>query len=228
MLVKTGYAEVYGRIQHVTGARTQTQVGEILEIRQSSISDAKRRDQIPAEWYMTLFEKLGVNPDWLKYGSGPKFLRTEAGYFPTNKENGTNIDLKDFSSSLIKPVYAPVFSMNARIENNIISHIKIGNIVLPQEYLHGKILVFQSNNNAFAPIINKKSYVGIDTLQKELIIGKIFGVMILNEGIILGQLFFDELLSQFEVKNNYKTYKINSEKISERLIGKVSWFLQNL
>ena len=74
--------EIFKRIQAVTRTRTQTALAEILEIRQSSISDAKRRQSVPGAWYITLFEKLGVNPDWLKSGIGPVYLRTEAGYIP--------------------------------------------------------------------------------------------------------------------------------------------------
>ena len=59
------FQEVYDRIRFATNARTQVELAEVLEIRQSSISDAKRRDSIPADWYMKLFEKYGLNPDWL-------------------------------------------------------------------------------------------------------------------------------------------------------------------
>ena len=76
------YNETIERIKAVTHTRTQTALAEILEIRQSSISDAKRRQSVPGAWYMTLFEKLGVNPDWLKSGIGPVYLRTEVGYIP--------------------------------------------------------------------------------------------------------------------------------------------------
>lgn len=39
--------EIFKRIQAVTRTRTQTALAEILEIRQSSISDAKRRQSVP-------------------------------------------------------------------------------------------------------------------------------------------------------------------------------------
>lgn len=65
------FQEVYDRIRYATNARTQVELAEVLEIRQSSISDAKRRDSVPSDWYMKLFEKFGLNPDWLKKGVGP-------------------------------------------------------------------------------------------------------------------------------------------------------------
>ena len=54
----------------------------MLEIRQSSISDAKRRNSIPSDWYMKLFEKFGLNPDWIKSGTGPMFLKIDQVYTP--------------------------------------------------------------------------------------------------------------------------------------------------
>lgn len=64
----------YRRVFDVTGCRTQVQLAAVLKIKQSSISDAKRRKAIPAEWLMKLFEHRRVNPEWVRYGTGTKFL----------------------------------------------------------------------------------------------------------------------------------------------------------
>ena len=77
-----GFTEIYERIKLATNCRTQVELAELLNIRQSSISDAKRRDSVPGDWYMKLFERFGLNPDWLKYGVGPLYLRTDKGYCP--------------------------------------------------------------------------------------------------------------------------------------------------
>ena len=72
------------RIKTVSRTQTQTELAKLLEVSQSSVAEAKRRQSIPADWYLKLFEKLGVNPDWLKKGNGPVYLRTEAGYVPSD------------------------------------------------------------------------------------------------------------------------------------------------
>lgn len=64
------YPDVIKRIQAATHTRSQTELASLLEISQSSVAEAKRRQAIPADWYLKLFEKLGVNPDWLKKGNG--------------------------------------------------------------------------------------------------------------------------------------------------------------
>ena len=51
-----GFAEIYERIKLSTNSRTQVELAEVLDIRQSSISDAKRRNSVPGDWFMKLFE----------------------------------------------------------------------------------------------------------------------------------------------------------------------------
>lgn len=63
------------RVYETAGCRTQTELAKFLGMRQSSISDAKKRGSIPADWLRTLWRKKGVNPDWILTGHGPKGLR---------------------------------------------------------------------------------------------------------------------------------------------------------
>ena len=43
------FAEIYERIKLATNSRTQVELAEVLDIRQSSISDAKRRNSVPGD-----------------------------------------------------------------------------------------------------------------------------------------------------------------------------------
>ena len=70
------------RIYSTTNTRTQAQLAEVLGIRQSSISDAKRRGSIPADWQITLFNLYAVSPAWLCTGEGPQFLVGKEGEAP--------------------------------------------------------------------------------------------------------------------------------------------------
>lgn len=67
------------RIFEAAQCRTQVELAHLLGIRQSSISDAKRRNSVPAEWLVTLLRLRGVNPDWILNGVEPKYLS------PTNQ-----------------------------------------------------------------------------------------------------------------------------------------------
>ena len=68
------FQDAYERILQSTGLRTQTDVAALLGIKQSSISEAKRRGRIPNPWLMTLFSKKGLNPTWVRTGQGPQYV----------------------------------------------------------------------------------------------------------------------------------------------------------
>ena len=74
---KTDFHAAMTRIKDATGATTQEQLAEILGIRQSSISDAKRRGSIPADWLLKLFRQFGLNPEWVLEGKGAMFPEFE-------------------------------------------------------------------------------------------------------------------------------------------------------
>jgi len=61
---------IYSRILSVTNCITQMELATVLEISQSSISDAKRRASIPDTWLIILFDKFRLNPDYLRCGTG--------------------------------------------------------------------------------------------------------------------------------------------------------------
>lgn len=62
------FQDAYERILQSTDLRTQTDVAGLLGVKQSSISEAKRRNHIPDSWIMTLFNKKGLNPSWIRTG----------------------------------------------------------------------------------------------------------------------------------------------------------------
>ena len=68
------FQPAYQRILEATGLRTQTEVADLLGIAQSSISDALRRQSIPDQWLVTLFDTYALNPAWIRSGKGPHYL----------------------------------------------------------------------------------------------------------------------------------------------------------
>ena len=76
------------RVFQTAGCHTPQQLAEFLGISQSSISDAKRREVIPAEWLLKLLRDRGVNPDWILTGEGVHYLRSaesEEPVFPAER-----------------------------------------------------------------------------------------------------------------------------------------------
>ena len=71
---QTEAAARLARVFEAAGCRTQLELAAVLDIRQSSISDAKKRGAIPSDWLVKLLQLRGVNPIWVKNGIEPKFL----------------------------------------------------------------------------------------------------------------------------------------------------------
>ena len=63
------------RVYEAVPCRTQVELAEFLGIRQSSISDAKKRGAVPAEWLLKLLLLKGINPVWVLTGQGSRWLQ---------------------------------------------------------------------------------------------------------------------------------------------------------
>ena len=74
-LPQSDFESQYRRVFESVDARTQVELAAVLDVRQSSISDAKRRKSIPAEWLVTLLDKKGIDPTWIRTGLGSKYIR---------------------------------------------------------------------------------------------------------------------------------------------------------
>lgn len=71
------FEEAMERIRRVTGLRTQVEIAAALDIRQSSISDAKRRQNIPDGWLVRLLLDYGLSPRWILTGEGEAYLQDD-------------------------------------------------------------------------------------------------------------------------------------------------------
>lgn len=86
------------RIMKTLGLSTQIELGAALGIRQSSISDAKRRGSIPADWQLTLFEEHGLMPAWVRTGKGPQWLNdSRASLHPNGNLRQVELLFSDFT-----------------------------------------------------------------------------------------------------------------------------------
>ncbi|MCD7982758.1 MAG: helix-turn-helix domain containing protein [Desulfovibrio sp.] len=64
---EASFDEQMDRIRLITGKRTQIELANFFGIRQSLVSDAKRRGKIPSDWLMILLQTKNVNPEWLPF-----------------------------------------------------------------------------------------------------------------------------------------------------------------
>ena len=226
------YPDVIKRIQAATHTRSQTELASLLEISQSSVAEAKRRQAIPADWYLKLFEKLGVNPDWLKKGNGPVYRRTEAGYVPSAGD-GPPIDPGLLGSPLAQSALAPVYAMcgdSTKTGSPAAALQPIGKIALPKPYAREGILVLEMDNESVAPTARCGAYVGIDTAASSPASGELFAVLLPYEGIILRRLAWDRKEKCFVLRAENPAYpEIRiQEDLTGRILGRLAWVMQKV
>lgn len=66
---------VYARMLFVAGRRTQSELADILGLRQGSISEAKKRGYVPMQWFVRVADAFNVEIDWLRFGKPPIFRK---------------------------------------------------------------------------------------------------------------------------------------------------------
>lgn len=188
-----GFTEIYERIKLATNCRTQVELAELLNIRQSSISDAKRRDSVPGDWYMKLFERFGLNPDWLKYGVGPLYLRTEKGYCPQEAPQALAETVAcygdDFTRSTVVDVYdmACIYTDEAPRPALSVS----GRVPLPQAFLRPSLQVLRLRGQAMEPLLREGAYIGVDMEDLAPVSGRTYALFAPLEGVVVRQVFLD-------------------------------------
>ena len=74
-LPQSDFESQYQRLLEAAGCKTQIDLAAVLEIRQSSISAAKKRQSIPSAWLLKLFEKKRISLGWLRTGRGGKTIQ---------------------------------------------------------------------------------------------------------------------------------------------------------
>lgn len=86
---KSLFATQMERIKLVTGKRTQAELARFFGIRQSSVSEAKRRGKIPSGWLVILMLVKSVYPEWILTGEGPCFMPKppETGEYETGDDH---------------------------------------------------------------------------------------------------------------------------------------------
>lgn len=80
-----------------------------------------------------------------------------------------------------------------------------GKIALPQSYVNAQTLVFHIESDSFSPLVRRGAYVGVDTSRTHPISGEVYAVYMPHEGVAL-----------------------LPQDCPGRILGRVSWVLQNV
>ena len=229
------FNEVFERIKQATNTRTQVELAEVLDIRQSSISDAKRRNSVPSDWYMKLFEKFGLNPDWLKRAVGPRYLRSPEGeYKPFDvPETGELFeDQARYGDPATTGIIVTVYSMQCKgSDAEGWTPKPESKLNIPLTHQRTGLLVLHMDSSSMEPFIRRGALVGIDREQTNIVTGELYGVYVPYEGLTVKRIFLDAENGRFILRseaNGHPDQHLPVEKHEGRIVGRVSWVLQSL
>lgn len=197
------FEEALNRIKKATGARTQVQLAEVLDVRQSSISDGKRRASIPAEWYLKLYRSHGLNPDWIEHGHEPIYLDPSKAKVSTDKLDSLGGSSKgSLSRGLVVPVHllSGYHHLGENQENN-----SVDKIIIPKAYNVERLAVLKVDTKAMEPTIPYGSYIGIRPDLVERLDGKIGIIDHNSEGICFGNIYRAGK-DRISIKPSHKSY----------------------
>ena len=71
---KVNFSQVLKRLKESLNVGSDSELARVLNIKQSSISSAKARQQVPSNWITHVSKEHGISADWLLYGIGVKSL----------------------------------------------------------------------------------------------------------------------------------------------------------
>ena len=135
---KTGneFAEGFARIAQALKIATQLELADILNIRQSSISDAKRRGVIPGEWALKLYKNYRLNPRWIYDGLPPAFLSLQDAKPDDASPNDSSFLLK-YPEGALAAVRMADASMEPSIRRDAFVGIHLLDKQMSPDALHG-------------------------------------------------------------------------------------------
>ena len=222
------FEEALERIKKATGARTQVQLAEVLDVRQSSISDAKRRCSIPAEWFLKLYRSHGLDPDWLAEGVEPVYINASKAKVPAD--------------TLLRETASPYGRMNSRgrlVSVSTMAGTDKGSetwepnpteeLSIPESFDRPALQVVKIDSASMEPVINRGAFVGIDKNQTGHPDGDLCAVYFPHQGLAIRRAFLqgDNFLLKAE-NDNYSDLTIPASEMDSRTVGRVVWVLQNI
>jgi phage repressor protein C with HTH and peptisase S24 domain len=218
------FEDAYARIQAATRTRTQTEIASLLGIKQSSISDAKKKNTIPDGWLVTLYRSLGLEPDWILFGQEPVSRREGFALGHSVRES-----LSDYAGTTTK---AAVYAMSrSDPETGQWLREPLESIPIFDQLKRNALLVVKMDNMSMEPIIRRGAYVGIDCDDVRFRSGEVYALDIPGEGLVIKRVIRDmeaKRLSLVSDNPSHQPLHFPLDNPGVTPIGKIVWIIQEI
>ncbi len=153
------FETVYARMLFVSRRRTQTELAELLNLQQGSISEAKKRGWIPLPWIVRVSDLFNVRMDWLRFGEPPVFVITEkqghesGDEVPSALRESPPLPLEDGRPGEL-PVHSTIMAQDGTFP-------EIGIQVFPLEFVRRGVEIFRILDHSMSPSLNAGALVAV-------------------------------------------------------------------
>jgi len=205
------------RIFGATGISSQSELAAALKINRSAITQARKKNAVPAKWVLQLYKSFGLNPEWVETGSGPAFHREP------EPDNAIFTGIPKVRARL--SAGGGSFEVGSEIE---------GFYAFRKDWLVSKgalnkMVLMDIFGNSMEPEIKNGDTILIDESQKDILAGAIFAVGV-EDTIMVKRLekHPNKLVLISDNKDYAPIYLQGREIDSIRIIGKVIWICREL
>lgn len=200
------------KVSDVIGLRNQNELSAVIGVNSSSITQARKRDKIPANWILQLCLKYGLNPNWLEKDIGPAFIQ------PFNNAEEEFMQIPKVRARLCAG--GGSFEVGSEIEG----YYSFRKDWLARKGNAEKMVLMDIFGNSMEPELKEGDVVLIDESKKDILAGSIYAVGI-DDTIMVKRLEKrPKGLALLSENTKNETIYMEGEDLNRvRLIGKVLW-----
>lgn len=200
------------RVSKATGISSQITLAEALGVNRSAISQARKKNAIPAKWLLALFRTYGLNPDWLEAGTGPTFIN----------------QCHDAPSEFVEipKVKARLCAGGGSFEadDGIEGYYSFKPSWITRKGSTSQMVLMDIFGNSMSPEMKDGDTVLIDQSQKDILSGAVFAVGVEDTIMVKRLERHPNALVLLSDNKDYAPIYLKSHDIdSIRIIGKVIW-----
>ncbi len=207
----------FERVVQATGLRTLSDLADLLKVNRSAVTQARKKDSVPATWLLHLYRQKGLNPDWLEGGPGPDIIA------PDGQGNQRYRAVPKVKARLCAG--GGSFEVASEIEG----YYSFENGWLQRKGEAEQMVLMDVFGHSMKPEIKEGDTVLVDQSQKDVIAGAIYAVGI-DDTIMVKRLEKHpyKLVLLSDNKEFSPIFLSPEEMNSIRIIGKVLWVCREL
>ena len=201
------FDDFFQRVAKTTGISTQKELAGLLGIEPAAITLAKSRG-VPKSWGLTIAAAFGLNPVWLKTGSGPVYQNEQA------------------STVLVPKVAARACAGGGSFElsDTIVDELPFDRSWLSKKGNPGRMVAMEVIGDSMSPELEPGDNILIDQSQDQVADNNLYVVALADNIQVKRVQIRPGLVVLFSTNQRYSPITLQGDEIETlRVIGRVLW-----